>query len=314
MIDLVRLSSHADRQFRDTLFGVGFHVTDVDDEDTAFEYAMQFDQAVLIDDSAPVQIGAFVRKLRSQKPRHPVIVKLAPGHERAAAQYLSSGASECLDAQMSPEVVGARLKAAIARSQGHEELIINCGPFAYDLQQNLLRINNARADLSPLQTAIVSALLIANGRPLARETILNRIYGDRIDVPNLTVVDVLVSQIRIRLKHHGDYIETIRGRGYRISPTPVERTGYAAKNRPPWEMRTSKALFAMSKLNKPASVKTIAATMKEKERGLRTALKSLVESGYVDEVRLPRRPRQHRVEFSLTQNGHKRIDELRALE
>jgi DNA-binding response OmpR family regulator len=71
-----------------------------------------------------------------------------------------------------------------------------------------------RLDLSPKEFAVLECLLVAEGRPVSAEELLERVWDQAID-PFTTTVKATINRLRAEL---GDppVIETVRERGYRI--------------------------------------------------------------------------------------------------
>jgi DNA-binding response OmpR family regulator len=68
--------------------------------------------------------------------------------------------------------------------------------------------------LSPKEFAVLECLLVAEGRPVSAEELLERVWDQATD-PFTTTVKATVNRLRAKL---GDppMIETVRERGYRI--------------------------------------------------------------------------------------------------
>lgn len=85
----------------------------------------------------------------------------------------------------------------------------------------------ACARLTPRETAILEALLMANGRVMSQQGLLTYLYNGQPDTPELKIIDVFICKIRRKLQQVRDYlkatgvpheIETSWGRGYRLKP------------------------------------------------------------------------------------------------
>ena len=82
-------------------------------------------------------------------------------------------------------------------------------------QPGLLAANRLRMwVLSPKEFAVLECLLVAEGRPVSAEELLERVWDEATD-PFTTTVKATVNRLRAKL---GDppMIETVRERGYRI--------------------------------------------------------------------------------------------------
>ena len=92
-----------------------------------------------------------------------------------------------------------------------------------DVQSVLREFDPAQYDfLSPASdvdrlTALLTTLLQRRGRVQTRETLLNHVWEMNGDVTTRTV-DTHVRRLRKKLGEASDYIETLRGVGYRFKP------------------------------------------------------------------------------------------------
>jgi DNA-binding response OmpR family regulator len=75
-----------------------------------------------------------------------------------------------------------------------------------------ISVGDRQVQLTPGESALLTALAGARGRPLSREQLLVAIGSRRPKVPGSRVVDVHVTQLRAKLGH--DSIRTIQGIGY----------------------------------------------------------------------------------------------------
>ena len=106
--------------------------------------------------------------------------------------------------------VEAVLRRTIGRSGGRQ---IAYRDLVLDLDGYTVWADGNRLELTCREFELLKALLQNQGRVLSRQTLLNRVwsydfYGDE------RIVDTHVKNLRKKLG--GDYIETIRGVGYRI--------------------------------------------------------------------------------------------------
>jgi DNA-binding response OmpR family regulator len=83
-----------------------------------------------------------------------------------------------------------------------------------DTERHLADRAGRRLELSPKEFAVLECLLVAEGRPVSAEELLDRVWDQATD-PFTTTVKATVNRLRAKL---GDppLIETVRERGYRI--------------------------------------------------------------------------------------------------
>jgi two-component system alkaline phosphatase synthesis response regulator PhoP len=106
-----------------------------------------------------------------------------------------------------------RLESSGEPAQGSG--IIRVGELEINRSNYTVRLG--RKDLFfPRKEFEVLALLAANrGKVFSREMLLNSIWGSDVIVVDRTV-DVHIRKIREKLGQEGDYIETVKGVGYRF--------------------------------------------------------------------------------------------------
>ncbi len=88
------------------------------------------------------------------------------------------------------------------------------GDLTLDPEKRLATRAERPLALSPKEFAVLECLLVAEGRPVSAEELLERVWDPATD-PFTTTVKATVNRLRIKL---GDppLIETVRERGYRI--------------------------------------------------------------------------------------------------
>lgn len=69
--------------------------------------------------------------------------------------------------------------------------------------------------LTALEFRLLTTLLARRGRVQTRDTLLSDVWGVQVDITTRTV-DTHVQRLRKKLGAAGQYIETLRGVGYRF--------------------------------------------------------------------------------------------------
>ena len=82
-----------------------------------------------------------------------------------------------------------------------------------------MRVDGAPVGLTPKEFDLLRALAEAGGRVLAREFLLDRVWGYATagELESRTV-DVHVRRLRVKLGDEGRRIVTVKGVGYRLDP------------------------------------------------------------------------------------------------
>ena len=177
--------------------------------------------AVLLDIMLPGLDGVEIcRRLRAEPDtkRLPVVMLTARGEEEDIVKGLNAGADDYITKPFSPRVLAARLKALLrrnARTGGVEneevrihDLTIHAGRFEVRVQGRLVT-------LTPTEFRLLHYLAQRPGWVFTRNQILVAIHGQGYPVTDRSI-DVQVAGLRKKLGDAGDYIETLRGVGYRF--------------------------------------------------------------------------------------------------
>lgn len=90
-----------------------------------------------------------------------------------------------------------------------------------DTSTRELVLNGKRIPLTPLEFDLVAMLESRGGEPVSREDLLQQVWG-RADDPGSNVVDVLIRGLRKKCAADADFIETVRGVGYRLRTSDRE--------------------------------------------------------------------------------------------
>lgn len=95
---------------------------------------------------------------------------------------------------------------------------VGIGPLIVDWSERRARIEGAPVELTPRQFEVLAFFAARVGHLVSRDTLLESVWGFQFD-PSTNVVDVYVHHIRrvLAAQATGLNIETVRGRGYRLT-------------------------------------------------------------------------------------------------
>lgn len=179
---------------------------------------------ILLDIMMPELNGFEVCKRLKSDPSNskiPVIFLTAKENEIDEIVGLEIGADDYIQKPISPRKVIARMKSVIRRSNVKTvnvkkvEEIIKFKSLEVDSISHTVRINRKDVFFPKKEFQLLHFLLANRGRVFSREILLNQIWGENIYVIDRTV-DVHVAKVREKLGEYADYIETIKGLGYRF--------------------------------------------------------------------------------------------------
>ena len=181
----------------------------------------EFPDLVLLDLMLPGIDGLEIcRILKSDKKTSsiPIIMVSAKGEEEDIVKGLEIGADDYITKPFSPKVLIARVKTAFRR-QGEQAKGGNDIIRAHDLtihpgKHEVLLFGN-RVELTPSEFQILFSLSRKPGWVFTRSQIVDAIRGDNYAVTDRTI-DFQMVGLRKKLGAAGEYIETVRGIGYRF--------------------------------------------------------------------------------------------------
>ncbi len=186
--------------------------------------------ALVLDLGLPGRSGHEVlRKLRAQDRRLPVLILTARDSLTERVGTLNDGADDFLAKPFALAELEARLLALIRRARGSEHPRLACGPLQFEAATRRFTLGDEALSLSPREQALLRALILKAGEPVARQALIDRVFGDEDDVQP-SAIDVLLHRLRKRLEGRGVRIHTYRGLGYVLEPDegpdegPAKRT------------------------------------------------------------------------------------------
>ena len=149
-----------------------------------------------------------VRRIRSRGERLPVILITARDALDDRIYGLDLGADDYLVKPFELAELTARMRAVHRRGNAATPAALIFGPLVLDPEGRLAKLDGNAVTLSGREWDILEALVLADGRTVARE----RLQGDG----SSNALEVYVSRLRPRLESAGVLIRTVRGFGYRL--------------------------------------------------------------------------------------------------
>ena len=161
------------------------------------------------------------RRIRATNPRIGIIMLTARSQEMDKVTGLMNGADDYVTKPFSPVELTARVDALIRRSSGGTQELppgtISQPPFLLNTRNRTLEKNRERVKLTQLEYSIVKLFMENRGKALAREEILDAVWGKGY-FGELKIVDVNVRRLRIKIEDDAQepkYISTVWGFGYK---------------------------------------------------------------------------------------------------
>ncbi len=201
-----------------------FEVITASDGKEALEAAQTLPDLILLDIMMPELNGFEVcKKLKTGKLTSgiPVIFLTAKENEIDEILGLEIGADDYINKPVSPRKVLARIKSVIRRfgkeneKSSMPEENVRFRNLEIDSSSHSVKINEKEIFFPKKEFQLLHFLISNRGKVYSREILLNRLWGENIYVVDRTV-DVHVAKVREKLGEYSDYIETIKGLGYRF--------------------------------------------------------------------------------------------------
>ncbi len=176
-------------------------------------------ELILLDIMLPGEDGiSILKKLRGCAPTAeiPVIMATAKGTEYDKVIGLDLGADDYLSKPFGMMEMVSRVKAVLRRSPASCAMkTLNAGGIIMNTGEHTVSANGVRINLTLKEYALLQAFMENPGLVLTREQLLQSIWGASF-VGETRTVDVHIGTLRTKLSACGDYIETVRGVGYRM--------------------------------------------------------------------------------------------------
>lgn len=173
---------------------------------------------ILLDIMLPEEDGLrILRRLRNQPATRRVMVMLltAKGSEFDKVVGLDGGADDYLAKPFGMMELIARIKALLRRADAPAEPALSSGALALDPKKHMVTVDGTPVGLTLKEFELLRLLMGNKGVVLTRDRLLNEIWGYTFDGESRTV-DVHIRTLRQKLGRAGEYIETVRGVGYRF--------------------------------------------------------------------------------------------------
>jgi phosphate regulon transcriptional regulator PhoB len=147
----------------------------------------------------------------------PILMLTAKAEEMDRLIGLELGADDYVTKPFSPRELVLRVKAILRRKEvpQEDEKIIQIGDLIIDIERHRVTIKESPIRLTSTEFKLLVELVSKRGRVHTREHLLDKVWGYTYEGYARTV-DTHIRRLREKLGPSGDYIETIRGMGYRF--------------------------------------------------------------------------------------------------
>ena len=203
------------------LDAAGFKVVLAEDAKQAYPIIIDTPpDLILLDWMMPGTSGIeLLRRLRRDEINVPVIMLTAKVEEASKIAGLDSGADDYIAKPFSPRELVSRVKAILRRtSEESIKEVIFAGALKLDQLNRRVNIGDTLVSLGPTEYKLLQFFLTHQDRVYTRDQILDNVWGRNVYLDERTV-DVHIRRLRkaISIAGHENYVQTVRGAGYRFS-------------------------------------------------------------------------------------------------
>lgn len=181
---------------------------------------------LILDRMLPGISGDEVLKALRQEPATqslPVLMLTAKREQEDRIRGLELGADDYLTKPFSPRELVLRVQSILRRadSTGPDSggRLLRAGPLSLDASAHRATLSAEELTLTPTEFRLLQALIERRGRTQSRRQLLERAWDVESEVAEriqTRTVDMHVRRLRTKLGEVGDWIETVRGFGYRL--------------------------------------------------------------------------------------------------
>ena len=156
-------------------------------------------------------------KQETQFQNIPIIMLTAKSEESDVVVGLQLGADDYITKPFSPKVLLARIKAVLRRGSGRtsNNAIKNFGELVIDSLKFRIIFQGKSIELTTIEFKILEFLSRSPGRVFTRDQIMDNVWKEGKFIVD-RAVDVHVRGLRKKLNKAADFVETVRGIGYRF--------------------------------------------------------------------------------------------------
>lgn len=159
-----------------------------------------------------------ISRLRKEKINIPVLLLTARSRWQDKVEGLEVGADDYLAKPFHYEELEARVNALLRRSQGKAHPVLSFANITLDTLSQEVIVGEESVELTAFEYKVLEYLLFRKGEVVSKSVLTEHIYDEDFDRDS-NVIEVFIGRLRKKIDPQGitKPIETLRGRGYRIS-------------------------------------------------------------------------------------------------
>ncbi|QHN03926.1 response regulator transcription factor [Granulicella sp. WH15] len=205
----------------------GYETELVTDGETAVTSALEHQpDLIVLDLNLPCKDGVQVlEELYGRVPSTSILVLTGRSTVQERVRCLNIGADDCMLKPFSLKELTARCNALTRRRNQFADPVLRHGDIELNRLDRKVMRNGCRVDLTVKEFSLLEYLMQARGRCCSRSELLREVWQMSPDA-GTNVVDVYINYLRKKLgagrlgelSDDRQFIETVRGAGYMLSP------------------------------------------------------------------------------------------------
>jgi len=158
-----------------------------------------------------------LQAIRAKGQTAPVLVLTAVMEKASIVKLLNAGADDYLAKPFDLGELLARVKALIRRGKGVSHPRIEVADLVIDTLEKTVTVAGKAVELSPTEYRALEYLSHRPRSVISKQVLLEHLYDYNWE-HHSNVIEAHISNLRRKLNrgHEGQWIETLRGRGYRL--------------------------------------------------------------------------------------------------
>ncbi len=162
-----------------------------------------------------------INRIRKEQITLPILILTARSRWQEKVEGLEAGADDYLAKPFHYEELLARINALLRRSQGKAHPVLTYANIKLDTLSQEVYVGEEKIELTAFEFKVLEYLLFRKGEVVSKSVLTEHIYNEDFDRDS-NVIEVFIGRLRKKLDPQGKTkpIETLRGRGYRISEEP----------------------------------------------------------------------------------------------
>lgn len=192
-----------------------FEAVDGKEALNCFEQKINELDLIILDVMMPKIDGLQVLKEIRSVSQIPIIMLTAKSQESDELLGFGLGADEYISKPFSPIILVARVQAVLKRSKNNKDEIRKYKGIEIDEKAHRVLVDDIEIELTPKEFELLKYFIDNEGIALSRDVILDSVWKHDF-FGDVRTVDTHIKKLRIKIGEKGEYIQTIRGLGYKF--------------------------------------------------------------------------------------------------